>query len=106
MAAPFHFLLTPSQLILLKNILKKLVPRYRNPVAIDQTNYGYGGQPMRTEHFQRITEQIQGEMAWMHTEEMRTRFVANCAAGEWGGTEQFYDLSLESQNTRPSSFQR
>lgn len=85
---PLYFFLSPSQITLLKDLLMKLAPKCNDQASTTFIS-SLGGHPMRSEHFQKITDQIQGDLAWPGRSP-----PGGFSADPWSGAEQFFDLSL------------
>uniref|UniRef100_A0AC34Q1V3 Autophagy-related protein 2 n=1 Tax=Panagrolaimus sp. JU765 TaxID=591449 RepID=A0AC34Q1V3_9BILA len=63
MSGSLFFCLTPSQIVLLHDIMSRLIPR--DSASTDSKQIAQGGKPMQKEHFEQITAQLQNEGPWM-----------------------------------------
>ncbi|KAE9553911.1 hypothetical protein FO519_002900 [Halicephalobus sp. NKZ332] len=64
MSGSLFFYLSPSQIVLLQDLMTKLIPQ-----STSQGDLGNlaGGRPMQREHFEQLTAQLQSEGPWMRS---------------------------------------
>lgn len=97
LGGPLYIFLTPSQILLLKNIFSLLLPREKEPQnqPMNSNANNFGGLPMNKEHFNRMMEQIQGEF---FEADQRQKFIGQKrgmggGGGTWSGSEQYFEFS-------------
>ena len=90
---------------MLKNIFRRLMPKCKDDPPSEYPA-SFGGLPMRPEHFQRITDQLQGDFSCRKTDNVIDR--AGCLPSTWSGSDNFYDLFLHNQGSqnRDAKFSR